>query len=108
MNLRKKELDSQKLLNSTDIKPEVEPMNISPTDASAIVINGQSPPRSKQVPPASMPAFRENSDFGYVKKLTRKTSLKVRACGHGLYFFADTMCRKVENVLQTSRRMSPL
>ena len=77
MDLRRKEAEAQRLLANEKPKgDEQTAMGLSPTEAGAIVINGQSPPRNRQLPAASMPAYRENTDFGYVKKLTRKTSLK--------------------------------
>ena len=79
MNLKKKEAEAQKLLQGQQDASmfESEPMLVSPGDTKAIVINGRSPPRSQQEPPASMPAFLDRNEFGHVKKLSRKTSLKV-------------------------------
>lgn len=85
MNLKRKEAEAQRLLQDTEEGPsnssaaskEAASLTVSPGGMKAIVINGMSPPKQYHPPPASMPAFMDSNEFGHVKKLTRKTSLKV-------------------------------
>lgn len=83
MNLRKRDTDSQKAMpvpktaKGLHTAHSEEALTVSPGGTKAIVINGHSPPKLYRCPPASMPAFAEHADFGEVKKLVRKTSLKV-------------------------------
>ena len=85
MNLKKKEGEAQRLLHNSGDRPKslilsTDSVTISPDDTKAIIIHGRSPSDSYVVPPASMPVFLESNEFGHVRKLNRKTSLKVGNC----------------------------
>lgn len=81
MNLRKKESEPGKWSTTSGQNADsADSLSISPGGTEAIIINGHSPPKTFNCPPASMPAFPNRNEFGTKKTLVRKTSLKVSIC----------------------------